>query len=73
VYRNASAGIFEKISAKVDESENEILKNHPLKKYIINSREALNLSQEVVHAAYDLRGFSDVFFENVLAFLFPKV
>ena len=50
--RKASVAIFEKISDKIDEAENEVLKNHPLKKQILNSREALNLSQEIANVAY---------------------
>lgn len=44
--------LFDSLEAKVDEAENETLKDHPLRKQIIQSKEALFFTKRITAAAY---------------------
>lgn len=52
--RNTANELFAKLSLKADQAEMEVLKGHPLKDHIIQSKEAMELTQKIVDDSYDI-------------------
>ncbi len=52
--RSAANELFTKLSPKADKAEIATLENHPLKKQIIQSREAMELAQKIIDESYDI-------------------
>ncbi|MGG7440404.1 DUF3829 domain-containing protein [Chryseobacterium arthrosphaerae] len=52
--RSAANELFTKLSPKADKAEIATLENHPLKKQIIQSREAMELAQKIIDESYDV-------------------
>ncbi|BAP30182.1 uncharacterized protein CHSO_1145 [Chryseobacterium sp. StRB126] len=52
--RNTANELFSKLSPKADKAEMEILKDHPLKDHIIQSKEAMELTQKIVDDSYNI-------------------
>ena len=54
--RNAASQLFTKLEDKADKAEVEMLKNHPLKQQITQSKEILDLTQKIIDDSYDIKG-----------------
>ncbi|MDV2447040.1 hypothetical protein CMU93_05920 [Elizabethkingia anophelis] len=53
--RNAASQLFTKLEDKADKAEMEMLKTHPLKQQIIQSKEILDLTQKIIDDSYDIK------------------
>ncbi|MCS4304965.1 MULTISPECIES: DUF3829 domain-containing protein [unclassified Chryseobacterium] len=53
--RKAANDLFSKLSPKADKAEIEVLKGHPLKDHIIQSKEVMELAQKIVDDSYDIK------------------
>jgi hypothetical protein len=53
--RSATSELFTKLTSKADKAEMETLKDHPLKKQIIQSREAMELTQKIIDDSYEVK------------------
>ncbi|CAM3622712.1 DUF3829 domain-containing protein [Elizabethkingia occulta] len=53
--RNAASQLFTKLEDKADKAEVEMLKNHPLKQQITQSKEILDLTQKIIDDSYDIK------------------
>lgn len=53
--RSATSELFMKLTSKADKAEMETLKDHPLKKQIIQSREAMELTQKIIDDSYEVK------------------
>ncbi|MDR6920985.1 DUF3829 domain-containing protein [Chryseobacterium sp. 2987] len=51
--RNAANELFTKLAPRADKAEIEVLKNHPLKDQILQSKEIMELSQKIVDDSYN--------------------
>ncbi len=56
--RSAASELFTKLSPKADKAEIKVLEDHPLKKQIIQSREAMELAQKIVDDSYEITDLS---------------
>lgn len=52
--RNSANELFAKLTPRTDKAEVEVLKDHPLKKQIIQSRETMELAQKIIDESYDV-------------------
>ncbi|WP_336960979.1 DUF3829 domain-containing protein [Chryseobacterium contaminans] len=52
--RKAANELFAKLSPKADQAEIEVLKGHPLKDHIIQSKEAMEFTQKIIDDSYDI-------------------
>lgn len=52
--RKAANELFSKLSSKADQAEIEVLKGHPLKDHIMQSKEAMELTQKIVDDSYNI-------------------
>ncbi|RXM38126.1 hypothetical protein BOQ62_18885 [Chryseobacterium sp. CH21] len=52
--RTAATELFAKLSPRADKAEIEILKDHPLKTQILQSRETMELAQKIIDDSYDV-------------------
>ncbi|MDR4952192.1 DUF3829 domain-containing protein [Chryseobacterium sp. ES2] len=52
--RTAATDLFAKLSPRADKAEIEILKDHPLKTQILQSRETMELAQKIIDDSYDV-------------------
>lgn len=52
--RTAANDLFSKLSPRADKAEVEVLKDHPLKTQIIQSREIMELTQKIIDDSYDV-------------------
>lgn len=62
--RTAASGLFAKLSPKADKAEMEILKDHPLKTQILQSRETMELTQKIIDDSYmvtDMNAYKNKF------------
>lgn len=53
--RAAANELFAKLAPRADKAEVEVLKNHPLKDQIIQSKEIMELSQKIVDDSYNVK------------------
>lgn len=53
--RNAANQLFTKLEDKADKAEIEMLKNHPLKEQITQSKEILDLTQKIIDDSYEIK------------------
>ncbi|MDV3955524.1 DUF3829 domain-containing protein [Elizabethkingia anophelis] len=53
--RNAANQLFTKLDEKADKAEMEMLKTHPLKQQITQSKEILDLTQKIIDDSYDIK------------------
>ncbi|AZA79446.1 DUF3829 domain-containing protein [Chryseobacterium sp. G0186] len=53
--RNSANELFTKLTPRADKAELEVLKDHPLKKQIIQSRETMELAQKIIDDSYDIK------------------
>ena len=52
--RNSANELFKKLTPRAGKAEVEVLKDHPLKEQIIQSRETMELAQKIVDESYDI-------------------
>ncbi|SDJ65465.1 DUF3829 domain-containing protein [Chryseobacterium jejuense] len=53
--RKTANELFSKLSPKADKAEMEVLKGHPLKDHIIQSKEAMEFTQKIIDDSYNIK------------------
>ncbi|MBP2619370.1 DUF3829 domain-containing protein [Chryseobacterium jejuense] len=56
--RSAANELFSQLSPKADKAEMEVLKDHPLKDHIIQSKEAMELTQKIIDDSYEINNLN---------------